>query len=210
MRNRTENQIELVLIRHGATKANEERQYLGRTDEELSEKGKEALRLKKEQLMYPDVDILYGSPMKRCRQTAELLYPQLDMIPVKEWIEIDFGAFEGKNYKELQTDERYQAFIDSNGMLPFPDGESREDFIKRCRAGFLKILLEDSCHGKKRVGIVVHGGTIMALLSSYTQKDYFDYQVATGEGYICTVKWSEAAIEITDVKKLGETEENKC
>ena len=46
MRNRTENQIELVLIRHGATKANEERRYLGRTDEELSEKGKEALLLK--------------------------------------------------------------------------------------------------------------------------------------------------------------------
>ena len=184
MWNRAENQIELVLIRHGATRANEERRYLGRTDEELSEKGKEALRLKKEQLMYPAVDILYGSPMKRCRQTAELLYPQMDMIPVKEWIEIDFGVFEGKNYKELQTDERYQAFIDSNGMLPFPDGESREDFIKRCRTGFLKILFEDSCHGKKRVGIVVHGGTIMALLSSYTPKDYFDYQVATGEGYI--------------------------
>lgn len=210
MWNRTENQIELVLIRHGATRANEERRYLGRTDEELSEKGEEALCRKREQLMYPVVDILYGSPMKRCRQTAELLYPQMDMIPVKEWIEIDFGVFEGKNYKELQTDERYQAFIDSNGMLPFPDGESREDFIKRCRDGFLKILFEDGCHEKKRVGIVVHGGTIMALLSSYTKKDYFDYQVATGEGYICTVKWSEAAIEITDVKKLGETEENKC
>ena len=39
MWNRSENQIEVYLIRHGATNANREHRYLGRTEEPLSEEG---------------------------------------------------------------------------------------------------------------------------------------------------------------------------
>ena len=35
------------------------------------------------------------------------------------------------------------------------------------------------------VGMIVHGGTIMSLLSLYGGKDYFDYQVPNGRGYVC-------------------------
>ena len=35
------------------------------------------------------------------------------------------------------------------------------------------------------VGMIVHGGTIMSLLSLYGGKDYFDYQVSNGRGYVC-------------------------
>ena len=54
---------------------------------------------------------------------------------------MDFGEFEGKNYIELQKDPNYQAWIDSNGTLPFPGGESREAFIKRCEQGFYRMLV---------------------------------------------------------------------
>ena len=43
MRNRAENQIKLVLIRHGATEGNKEHRYIGRTDEPLSSEVKEKL-----------------------------------------------------------------------------------------------------------------------------------------------------------------------
>lgn len=36
----------LVFIRHGATQANKERRYLGKTDESLSEEGIEILEIK--------------------------------------------------------------------------------------------------------------------------------------------------------------------
>ena len=39
MWNRSENQIKLVMIRHGATPSNKEHRYLGRTDEGLSIEG---------------------------------------------------------------------------------------------------------------------------------------------------------------------------
>ena len=43
MWDRSENQITLILIRHGATKSNEERRYLGKTDESLSKEGAQQL-----------------------------------------------------------------------------------------------------------------------------------------------------------------------
>ena len=84
MWNWTETEIELVLMRHGSTKSNEEHRYLGKADESLSQNGREQLQQAKQAGRYPDVDFLYVSPMKRCLETADLLYPgqKREIIPV--------------------------------------------------------------------------------------------------------------------------------
>lgn len=205
MRNRTENQITLVMIRHGATWSNQEHRYLGKTEEPLSEEGIKELLLYKERGDYPGIDALFASPMKRCVQTAEILYPALAPVHIKEWTEIDFGAFEGKNYRQLQGDERYQKWIDSNGALPFPEGESRETFMLRCETGFEKMIRQISkAEGEmpETVGLVVHGGTIMSLLSRYLGGDYFSYQAANGKGYICSCHWESAGLKLTGATEL--------
>ena len=135
MRNRKENQIDLALIRHGMTASNSEKRYLGRTNEPLSEEGRRLLLLRKEQGCYPAASFLFSGPMTRCLQTGRLLYPEKTPLLIPEWTEMDFGEFEGKNYRELSGDARYQAWIDSGGLLPFPGGESREAFLLRCRKG---------------------------------------------------------------------------
>lgn len=191
MWNRTENQIKLILIRHGETAANKEHRYLGRTDETLSIEGKENLLQYEKQGKYPKADMVFISPMKRCKETAQLLYATVTTREIPEWTEMDFGDFEGKNYTELQHDERYQAWIDSNGTMPFPNGESREMFIRRCMQGMDKLiqsLYEEMADRKiENVAAVVHGGTIMALLSSVCGGEYFDYQVKNGEGFVCSL-----------------------
>ena len=53
MRDRAENQITLVLIRHGATKANMEHRYLGKLDETLSKEGEKELAAYKKSQYYP-------------------------------------------------------------------------------------------------------------------------------------------------------------
>lgn len=210
MRNRTENQIRLVFIRHGATLANEQRRYLGKTDEELSEKGIDMLREACRRQAYPPVDCLFVSPMRRCRETAGILYPAVVPIGIPEWEEIDFGAFEGKNYTQLQGDERYQAWIDSGGTLPFPEGESRETFMQRCCQGFqrmtgelLQRIGEEPGFGIT-AGCIVHGGTIMSLLSRYGGGEYFDYQVKNGSGYRCRLSGAPGAWELVEITKLEE------
>ena len=209
MWNWSENQITLVLIRHGATKSNKEHRYLGRTEESLSKEGICELLKFKQTNRYPEVVYLFSSPMKRCLETAQMLYPDCRLVVIPEWEEMDFGAFEGKNYIELRDDERYQAWIDSNGMLPFPEGESREEFVLRCEKGLHRMLELLSQLSEKNengttctVGLVVHGGTIMSLLSRYSDGEYFDYQVPNGGGYICTLKGNGLEPEIVNIEML--------
>lgn len=189
---------ELILIRHGKTAGNLLGRYIGsRTDEPLCDEGREGLAGKQ----LPEVERLYVSPMKRCVETAEILWPGFDrkkMQKVTDLRECDFGDFENKNYKELSGNGDYQAWIDSNGTLPFPNGESMDAFKSRCLEAFARIVEEVSGAEQKwiasgktgifRAGIVVHGGTIMAILEQYgyPKAAYFDYQVKNGCGYRLT------------------------
>ena len=189
---------ELILIRHGKTAGNLLGRYIGsRTDEPLCDEGREELAGKQ----LPEVERLYVSPMNRCVETAEILWPGGDrkkMQKVTDLRECDFGDFENKNYKELSGNGDYQAWIDSNGTLPFPNGESMDAFKSRCLEAFARIVEEVSeaeqvwiASGKTgifRAGIVVHGGTIMAILEQYgyPKAAYFDYQVKNGCGYRLT------------------------
>ena len=76
MWNRTEDKIKVKItwIRHGMTQANGEHRYLGKTDEPLSETGIRLLQEKKKEYFSSPPEFLYTSPMKRCVQTAELLF----------------------------------------------------------------------------------------------------------------------------------------
>ena len=96
--------MKIIFIRHGQTKGNEEKRYIGRTDESLSQKGIEEIKNR----LYPGVDTVLVSPMKRCVETAKIIYPDSKYIICNDFRECDFGIFEGKNYDELKNDSDYQ------------------------------------------------------------------------------------------------------
>lgn len=183
MWNRTENQIELWLIRHGLTPSNEEHRYLGRTDEPLGKNGIRQLQKKK----VKPADMVFCGPMLRCRQSAALLFPEKKPLLVEPWREMDFGTFEGKTYRELSGDREYQRWIDSGGTLPFPGGESREELMERSIQGFSDMMtlvaerMEEQKKSKIPVAAVLHGGNIMSIMSRLTGEDYFDFQIKNGE-----------------------------
>ena len=190
---------ELSFIRHGAAASNLERRYLGKSEEGLCAQGVQALREDKAAGRYETARLVFASPMARCLETARILYPGQEPILVPEWTEIDFGAFEGKNHGELSADPRYQAWLDSNGELPFPGGEGREAFIRRCRAGYEKmerILMRHIRDARENAAAVVHGGTIMALLSHYCGGEYFSYQTGNGGGYVCVAEIGKTRLEV--------------
>lgn len=204
-----EMEMELLLIRHGRTAGNEAHRYIGSTEEPLSAAGIRALLTAKEQGKYPPADLLLVSPMERCIQTAELLYggaAEQRIIP--ELREMDFGLFEGKNYKELSEDAAlsplYQQWIDSGGEQAFPEGESRDGFIRRVTQGFLQAVQElppDKYSGEI-IACVVHGGTIMAILSAFGPGEYYDYQLGNGEGYSCLLTLTEGGCRISDIRRI--------
>ena len=188
--------MQLLLIRHSITAGNLEHRYIGcRTDEPLCEAGI-ALAQQKSVVFrrsFPAPELVLVSPMLRCRQTAEILFPHMPQKIVWGLQECDFGAFEGKNYQALSGNTSYQAWIDSNGTLPFPGGESNEAFRQRCCQAFQRITeglqkQEEKTGQTLRAAVVVHGGTIMAILERFgtPKKNYFDYQVKNGCGYRLT------------------------
>ena len=195
--------MEIVLIRHGATPANQEKRYLGVTDEPLSPQGEQELKERAVLGIYPRGERLIVSPMLRCRQTAEILYPGQRQELCPSLRECDFGSFEMKNYQELRDQPDYVAWLESGGTLPFPGGESREEFCARCRQGFLTALEQARRDGVDSLACVVHGGTIMAILDgfSHPHRDYFDWQLANGQGFrlYCENSWSVAPqLELVD------------
>lgn len=172
--------MKIIFIRHGKTAGNLEKKYIGRTDESLCEIGISELKSKS----YPECEITIASPMKRCMQTAEIIYPNKKTIICNDFRECDFGDFEGKNYIELSGNSNYQKWIDSGGKMTFPNGENLNDFKKRCIDCFEKVIAEYS--ETAVISFVVHGGTIMSILEKYSipKGDYYDFQVANSNGYI--------------------------
>lgn len=176
--------MKVLLIRHGQTIGNLHKRYIGRTDEPLCSEGINALKCTE----MPECDLVITSPMKRCIQTAEILFPGAEPIVCNDLRECDFGDFEGKNYLELSCDPNYQRWIDSCGTLPFPGGESLDTFRKRCVSAFSEI--SEQYYSFSCIALVVHGGTIMSIMSRYAvpHKDYFDWNIPNGHGYLCQFK----------------------
>lgn len=182
--------MELIWIRHGMTKGNQEKRYIGgQTDEGLCEKGIEKLLEQKARGIYPQAEIVYVSPMKRCQETANLLYPDIPKCIVEGFRECDFGIFENKNAKELEKTVEYQTWLLGNGTAAFPGGESPEEFCRRSVSALYGIFQKERNEKEmlKKAAFVVHGGTIMAVFSALSEekKGFYDYHTENGHGYLC-------------------------
>ncbi|MBQ3666040.1 MAG: histidine phosphatase family protein [Lachnospiraceae bacterium] len=197
--------MKITLIRHAMTYGNTLKRYIGVTDEEVCSEGMKQLKKMVQAGYYPDCEIVFASPMLRCRQTAEIIYPHHQMVYENDFRECDFGSLEGKNYEELKGDTAYQRWIDSGGTLPFPGGEDIDEFKKRCRRGFRRVIAQCLWAGSpiahqmgydsklKRIrdpqntgiALVVHGGTIMSIMETFEEnhKNYYEYHVENCEGY---------------------------
>ena len=100
---------------------------------------------------------------------------------VDGFAEMDFGRFEGKSADELSDDPAYQAWVDAMCLTPIPKGESVADFKTRCCETFAETI--KNVQDGSRVGFVVHGGVIMAILEAYARpkRDFYAYHIGNGE-----------------------------
>lgn len=177
--------MNIWLLRHGRTAYNEEHRYQGRTDVPLSPEG--AAELRRAEISPP---VVYVSPLRRTRQTAERLFPGARQVVVKDLAEMDFGAFEGRNYAEMEGDVEYRAWVDGGCEGRCPGGESRGEFCKRVCAAF-SALAEEAGEGSSPLVIVAHGGVQMAVMERFAlpQRGYFDWSAPCGGGYV--LEWEE-------------------
>ena len=175
----------IAFIRHGMTEANEDGRYIGTTDLPLSSLGAQELFDKLETLDYPNPQKVYTSPLKRCKHTAGILYPNCYTVELDELREMDFGAFENKKAEDLMDTPEYKQYIKGGLDNPPPGGESAREMVNRCYEA-IKIIISDMMYeGLTSAAVVTHGGIIMNMLSCFgvPKRKPMEFACDFGEGF---------------------------
>ncbi|MBR2283598.1 MAG: histidine phosphatase family protein [Ruminococcus sp.] len=157
----------ISVLRHGITEANEQGLYIGRTDLPLTAKGAAELAGKMDEFDYPTVQRVYSSPLLRCTETAEILFPETELVPVEEMRELDLGKFENKRYDELIGRDEYREWMSGGRDSRPPGGESLNEMTARIYTGIHKIIIDMMESGITRAALVTHGGIITNLLTGF-------------------------------------------
>lgn len=211
------------MLRHGATAGNLEKRFIGVTDDPLCDSGREGIReiiagwergntegknpFELLCTLRESKDDIYVSPLCRCRESAQIFFPNAVRVLCDEFRECDFGILENRTHEELMSDDRYVSFIESEKSEAFPEGENIEAFLKRCADGFEKLVMrklrEDN--GDNRILVlVVHGGTIMGIMNAFSQDrakvPYYKWSPENGHGYLADVVCSDEGIAIENAQ----------
>ncbi len=202
-------------IRHGMTEANLNGAYAGVIDIPVCKEGKNKLLELKNKYKYPESDIYLASPLSRCIQTCNILYPDINPQVIEGLREWNFGDWEGKTPNELLKDEKYKKWIESgrSGSFEVPNGESADEFGKRICATFEKIVYSMVSSGTTSATIFTHGGVIMSILATYglPRAQFLNWVVDNGCGYSVRIMPSlwmrDRVVEVYD--KAPEGSNNK-
>lgn len=167
----------LYIVRHLKTRANQNRQYCGWTDIELADTSAGAVQ-------FPfTVNEVYGSDLKRARQTAAIYFPEAAYTGDARWRECNFGDFEGKTYSELADDPDYRAWIDDPWEQAPRNGESLKQMEER---------VTDALPGLPDEAVVVtHSGVIRLLLDLFSSDGQTFWERTVLNGAIWKFEWAD-------------------
>lgn len=126
-----------LLLRHGETALTPEKRFSGSGggDPELSEVGRSQAAAAAAALVERGVDVIVASPLKRCRETAEVVGARFGLgVEVDDGLrETHFGAWEGLTFKEVgaRYPDDLKAWLGSSDAAPTGGGESFAEVAER-------------------------------------------------------------------------------
>lgn len=171
--------IHIYVVRHGMTKWNKEKRYLGHTNQQLLPKRLADLNLLKKYLSKLSFDRIYTSDLDRCRETLAYLLPDQPARMDYRIREINFGDWEGNTHYQLREDPHYKKWLEKWQTVTPPNGENYQSFGRRI-ALFMDELLQKN---DSNVLLVTHGGVIRELMNQYlTGLSFKDTKIAHGQG----------------------------
>jgi alpha-ribazole phosphatase len=171
--------MKLTLIRHIKTSAPEGVCY-GQTDVTLPEGFEITHAQLAEQLKDESFDVIIASPLQRCSLLAKTIADGRPVIYDDRLMELNFGDWENKMWKDIETLPEAAAFFDDYIHVAPPNGESFKAMTNRI-SNFLTELKTN--HPQQSVLIVAHGGPIrvlQGLAESLPLEDYFKREVPYG------------------------------
>ena len=156
----------LYLIRHGETQLNKLGVLLGNTDNELNGYGIAQAVSLAEAFKEIELDVIISSPLKRAYSTASYIAKEkcLKIIESEDLKEINFGVWEGLDYKEIiksnpkEWEERGENWIDFSPE----NGETFKSFYGRVSKAIISI---SELYKGKRIAIITHDGVMKVIIS---------------------------------------------
>ncbi|KGN32635.1 phosphoglycerate mutase [Knoellia sinensis KCTC 19936] len=162
----------LLLVRHGHSTANAEAVLAGWAEGVgLTDRGREDVARLADRLSGLDVARLVTSPLQRCRETAELLFPGARPEIVDDLGECHYGAWTGRPIAELTSEPLWRTVQDDPAHARFPSSdrfasESLAEMADRINGAIRRIDAEvDAESGPGAVWVAVsHGDPIKAAI----------------------------------------------
>lgn len=166
--------MKLFVTRHGETQWNVENKVCGRTDVELTGRGREQARALAERVSGLPVDRIIASPMKRAVETAQIIGARRGLAVETDprLIEQDYGVYEG-------VDRLDEGFLGNKRCFAvrYPGGESMMDVAHRVY-GLIGEIKER--YPGENVLLVCHGG-VCRVINTYfrdmTNEAFFRYSL---------------------------------
>lgn len=162
----------LLLIRHGENDARKTR-LVGRLPGiHLNQQGREQAEELAGLLADAPIQAVYSSPLERALETAEPLARALNLPvePLPDLLEIDYGAWQGRTFKQIRRSKFWRQVGENPAGVRFPGGETFLEAQQRAVAA-----LERIAQGKDMAAVVTHADVILLALAHYLNMPLKDF-----------------------------------
>ena len=154
----------MLLLRHGQTELSVQKRFSGVGEQPLTEHGRVQAAAAAARLATSGATAVVSSPLRRARETAELVAAALDLeLAVEPGLrETDFGDWEGYTFAEVRQKwpRELDAWLADPAVAP-PFGESFDATTTRVRQARDRVL---ASYGGRTVVLVSHVTPIKTLL----------------------------------------------
>jgi alpha-ribazole phosphatase len=112
---------------------------------------------------------VYSSPLNRCAKLAHSCYPNQNILFQPELMEVNFGAWEGKPWQQIERAE-INRWAQSPTDFQFPNGEHLLAFQQRVEAIYSHVITlpEDTC-------VFTHAGVIRLMQALHAGEPWQDW-----------------------------------
>jgi broad specificity phosphatase PhoE len=157
----------IYLARHGQTAYNAEGRLQGQGPVPLDETGRAQAQKLAEQAVAYEFAALWCSPLRRARETADMVARQTGLEPCEDarLMETDAGEWTDRSFAEVQAEDPdgFARFATGDPTFAFPGGESFAQQGVRVAAAFADIERAEA-----PTLVVCHGGVIRIALFQRT------------------------------------------
>lgn len=178
----------IFLVRHGESKWNVLKKIQGQQDVPLTDRGKSQAYQIGDRLLSEKIDSIYSSDLKRAYDTATIIGKklQIDVNPMTELREINFGQWEGASYDKIYSTNHKEIILwrKAPEKLNIDGIESLKKLQLRAMSAVKKIINSETGNN---ILIVSHSATLKTIILGLLNIDLANFKNLTLDNVSLTI-----------------------